>query len=296
MANQNGHHSGQDIEHGYQDWRDQRERERGRDDFRGLDRDSRMGSPRHNTGEHGDRYQGGGQWSQGGRDQWAERDRDMYGDHDYDRGRGYGFDDGDRGGNPDREREQMHYRGQSGAQAGNRYATQNMNYQNQQGGNRGHWGDFDRGGQYGGHDRNYDTQSPRFGSESDRNYGRRDYGEQRWGRDQSGWNTQQGFGQQGVRGPHAGKGPQGFQRSDERVKEMIHEALTDHEHIDATHITVDVKNGEVVLTGTVDDRNAKRLAEDIVERVSGVRDVQNQLRIQTQAQAYTTNPKTTKPS
>lgn len=279
MANQNGHHSGQDIEHGYQDWRDQRERERGRDDFRGLDRNSRMGSPRHNTGEHGDRYQGGGQWSQGGRDQWAERDRDMYGDHDYDRGSGYGFDDG----NPDREREQMHYRGQSGAQAGTRYATQNMNYQNQQGGNRGHWGDFDRGGQYGGYDR-----------------------EQRWGRDQSGWNTQQGFGQQGMRGPHAGKGPQGFQRSDERVKEMIHEALTDHEHIDATNITVDVKNGEVVLTGTVDDRNAKRLAEDIVERVSGVRDVQNQLRVQTQGQAmssssstntsHMTNPRTTKPS
>src|ERR1700760_62972 len=110
MANQNGHHSGQDIEHGYQDWRDQRDRERGRDDFRGMDRDSRMGSPRRNTGEHGDRYQGGGQWSQGGRDQWAERDRDMYGDHDYDRNRGYGYDDGNPG------REQMSYRGgQSGS-------------------------------------------------------------------------------------------------------------------------------------------------------------------------------------
>jgi osmotically-inducible protein OsmY len=221
-----------------------------------------MGSPRHNTGEHGDRYQGGGQWSQGGRDQYAERDRDMYGDHDYDRG--YGYDDGDR--------ERMAYRGQSGSQAGNRNGMQNTNYQNQQGGNRGHWGDFDRGGQS----------------------------------SQGGWNTQQGFGgQQTMRGPHAGKGPQGFQRSDERIKEMIHEALTDHEHIDATHITVDVKGGEVVLTGTVDDRNAKRLAEDIVDRVSGVRDVQNQLRILTQGQAMSSStstntshmtPKPTKPS
>ena len=278
MANQNGHHSGQDIEHGYQDWRDQRDRERGRDDFRGMDRDSRMGSPRHNTNEHGDRYQGGGQWAQGNRDQWAERDRDMYGDHDNDRNRGYGYDDG----NP--AREQMSYRGgQSGSQAGNRYGTQNTNYPNQQGGNRGHWGDFDRGGQSGGRDRNYDTQSPRFGSESDRNYG---------SRDQSGWNTQQGFGQQGMRGPHAGKGPQGFQRSDERIKEMVHEALTDHEHIDATHITVDVKGGEVVLTGTVEDRNAKRLAEDIVERVNGVRDVQNQLRVQMQGQAMSSSTST----
>ena len=255
MANQNGHHSGQDIEHGSQDWRDQRERERGRDDFRGLDRDARMGGPRHH--EHADRYQGGGQWSQS-RDQYAERDRDMYGDHDYDRdrdwasrndqrGAGYGYDDGDR--------MHMNYRGQSGSQAGGRYG-QNMNYTSQQGGNRGHWGDFDRGGRSGGRDMNYDTMSPR----------------------DHGWNPQAGF----ANGPHAGKGPQGFQRSDERIKEQIHEALTDHSHIDATHITVDVKSGEVTLTGTVDDRNSKRLAEDIVERVSGVKDVQNQLRVQTQ--------------
>jgi osmotically-inducible protein OsmY len=238
MTKQNGHHSGADIEHGYQDWRDQRERERGRDDFRGLDRDPRMGPPRHNTSEHGDRYQGGGQWSQGNRDQYAERDRDMSGDSD----RGYGYDDGDR--------ERMSYRGQSGAQAGGHYDNEHMNYQ---GGNRGHWGDFDRGGQSGGaRDRNYDTQSPRFGRENEPDR---------------------------MRGPHAGKGPQGFQRSDERIKELIHEALTDHAAIDATHVTVDVKNGEVVLTGTVDDRSAKRLAEDLVQRVNGVKDVQNQLRI-----------------
>jgi osmotically-inducible protein OsmY len=221
----------------------------------------------------------------------------MYGDQDYERGRGYGYDDGDR--------EQVHYRGQSGSQAGNHAATRNTNYQNQQGGNRGYWGDFERGGQYGGRDGNYDTQSPRFGSESDRNYGRRDYGEQSWGRDQSnqqsGWNTQQGFGGQ-QRGPHAGKGPQGFQRSDERIKEMVHEALTDHEHLDATHITVEVKGGEVVMTGTVEDRNAKRLAEDIVERVSGVTEVQNQLRVSTSTNTSYMTPtsgndkKTTKPS
>jgi len=260
MANHNGHHSGQDIEHGYQDRRDQRERERGRDDFRGFDRDARTGGARHH--EHGDRYQGGGQWSQS-RDQYAERDRDMYGDHDYDRGSGYGYDDGDR-------HMAMNYRGQSGSQAGGRYG-QNTSYANQQGGNRGEWGDFDRGGRSGAHDMNYDTMSPRHGSESDR-----------------GWNPQAGFGN----GPHAGKGPQGYQRSDERVKEQIHEALTDHSHIDATHITVDVKSGEVTLTGTVDDRHAKRLAEDIVDRISGVKNVQNQLRIQTHSMESSTSTNT----
>jgi osmotically-inducible protein OsmY len=57
------------------------------------------------------------------------------------------------------------------------------------------------------------------------------------------------------------------------------EALTDHDDVDATDIEVTVKNGEVALTGVVEDRYMKRLAEECVERVSGVRDVHNQLRI-----------------
>lgn len=81
------------------------------------------------------------------------------------------------------------------------------------------------------------------------------------------------------RGLHRGKGPQGYMRSDDRIKECVCEALTDDEHLDATHIEVVVKNGEVILTGTVEDRYAKRCAEDIAERQSGVRDVQNNLRI-----------------
>ncbi|MEO8846948.1 MAG: BON domain-containing protein, partial [Kofleriaceae bacterium] len=48
-------------------------------------------------------------------------------------------------------------------------------------------------------------------------------------------------------------------------------ALRAHNHgeVDATHIIVDVKNGEVTLTGTVEDRRTKRLAEDAVETVTG---------------------------
>ena len=55
--------------------------------------------------------------------------------------------------------------------------------------------------------------------------------------------------------------------------------LTEHGDLDASGIEVDVSGGVVTLTGTVDDRWAKRLAEDIVERVAGVRDVMNQLRV-----------------
>jgi osmotically-inducible protein OsmY len=36
--------------------------------------------------------------------------------------------------------------------------------------------------------------------------------------------------------------------------------LTQHSEIDACDITVEVGNGEVVLTGTVPDRRSKRLA------------------------------------
>jgi len=80
-------------------------------------------------------------------------------------------------------------------------------------------------------------------------------------------------------GQHRGKGPQGYQRSDERIREHVCEALTDDEHLDATNIQVTVKDGEVTLAGTVEDRAAKRMAEDIAERCSGVRDVTNQLKV-----------------
>ena len=40
-----------------------------------------------------------------------------------------------------------------------------------------------------------------------------------------------------------------------------------------------VKDGEVTLTGTVDERHAKRIAEDVAESVSGVKDVHNQVRV-----------------
>jgi phage-related tail protein len=88
----------------------------------------------------------------------------------------------------------------------------------------------------------------------------------------------QGGGMQG-RTSHAGRGPKGYRRSDERIEEDINEQLTRHPEIDATEIEVRVKGGEVTLMGTVDDRQSKRLAEDIVEQCSGVAEVHNQIRL-----------------
>jgi osmotically-inducible protein OsmY len=80
-------------------------------------------------------------------------------------------------------------------------------------------------------------------------------------------------------GSFAGRGPQGYKRSDERITEDVNEALTQDHDLDASNITVEIQNGEITLKGTVSDREAKRRAEDIAESCSGVREVQNQLRI-----------------
>jgi hypothetical protein len=81
-------------------------------------------------------------------------------------------------------------------------------------------------------------------------------------------------------GPHSGRGPQGYQRSDARIEEDVCEHLTHHGMLDATGIQVQVAGGEVTLTGTVESRQAKRMAEDILDRISGIRDIHNQLRVQ----------------
>lgn len=74
-------------------------------------------------------------------------------------------------------------------------------------------------------------------------------------------------------------GPRGYRRSDERIREDVCERLTQHGQIDAGDIDVEVHDGEVALLGTVDSRQARRLAEDTVETVSGVRDIHNQLEV-----------------
>jgi len=93
----------------------------------------------------------------------------------------------------------------------------------------------------------------------------------------------EGYGQ-GTYGGFRGKGPKGYERSDERLKEMISERLTDDDHIDASDITVEVRNGEVTLTGTVDDRTMKFQAEELIERCGGVKDIHNHLRVSPERQ------------
>jgi hypothetical protein len=82
-------------------------------------------------------------------------------------------------------------------------------------------------------------------------------------------------------GPHRGRGPKDYKRSDERIREDINDRLTDDHALDASHITVSVKDGEATLTGNVDSKFAKRRAEDIADMAIGVKHVQNNLRVDT---------------
>ena len=78
---------------------------------------------------------------------------------------------------------------------------------------------------------------------------------------------------------YAGRGPKGYRRSDDRIREDVCDRLTDDWHIDASEMEVAVQNGEVMLSGTVQSRDEKRRAEDLAERIAGVRDVHNNLRV-----------------
>ncbi len=81
-----------------------------------------------------------------------------------------------------------------------------------------------------------------------------------------------------------GKGPKGFRRTDEKIREEVCEALYRDHSVDASEIEVSVKDAEVMLSGTVSERRMKRLAEDCAESVSGVSDVRNEIRVQSQSE------------
>jgi osmotically-inducible protein OsmY len=89
---------------------------------------------------------------------------------------------------------------------------------------------------------------------------------------------------------YRGRGPRNYVRSDERIKEDVNDRLTDDGMIDASDVEVEVSGREVTLSGHVDNRMAKRRAEDIAESVSGVTHVQNNLRVRQDSDATSTRP------
>jgi len=189
-----------------------------------------------------------------------------------------------------------------------RYGREDYGY-----GNREDYGGRELGG---GHD--YGREDYGY---SGRNYGAReagggrDYG--RYGREDRGYGSREGYRGRDERGfwdrasdevsswfgdrdaerrrhedelrsgQHRGRGPRGYARSDDRIRDDVNDRLTDDPFVDASEIDVSVQNGEVTLGGTVDNRQAKRRAEDIAENISGVKHVQNNLRVRQQGSTGT---------
>ncbi len=78
---------------------------------------------------------------------------------------------------------------------------------------------------------------------------------------------------------YVGRGPRGYQRTDDRIREDVCDLLTDDPRVDASDIDIQISKGEVTLAGSVRTRDEKRVTEDIVERISGVREVNNNLKV-----------------
>lgn len=88
---------------------------------------------------------------------------------------------------------------------------------------------------------------------------------------------------------HRGKGPKGYTRSDDRIRDDVNDHLSDDSWLDASDIEVSVNQGEVTLSGHVDSRQSKRRAEDCADRIAGVKHVQNNLRVKS-ANSSRANP------
>ena len=82
-----------------------------------------------------------------------------------------------------------------------------------------------------------------------------------------------------VAGGHRGKGPKGYVRSDERIREDLSEQLAEDDAVDPGDVSIEVRDGVVTLSGSVEERWVKHRIEDMAEACRGVTDVINHLRI-----------------
>ena len=245
-------------------------------------------------------------WRGGGRERFgSERDQDR----NRDRWRTTGSDwrDDERSsGNWDRDRDEYgsrEYGGREGRygssvtsdwERGDEYGGRSRNYGGGYGGGRQGYGGERYRGQSEGYGSEYDY---RGGSLYGGGYGRGSGSYGTAGSYEQGSREQSRFSQPGSSGYGSesysrsqgqsmrGRGPRNYQRSDERIREDVCECLTVDDLLDASAIEVTVTDGEVVLSGLVFERDAKRRAEDLSEGVSGVKDVRNNLRVSNEQQS-----------
>jgi osmotically-inducible protein OsmY len=73
--------------------------------------------------------------------------------------------------------------------------------------------------------------------------------------------------------------PKSYRRSDERIREEICEQLIRDDSVDPGEVSVEVREGRVILDGTVPERRMKHAIEDIAARCAGVGEVENRVRV-----------------
>jgi len=79
-------------------------------------------------------------------------------------------------------------------------------------------------------------------------------------------------------GPHRGRGPRGWSRQDERIREEVCERLLQDRLLDARGVEVTVQDGVVSLTGEVPGASDAAHAEMLARQAPGVVDVRSELR------------------
>ncbi|MEO6818234.1 MAG: BON domain-containing protein [Ginsengibacter sp.] len=156
----------------------------------------------------------------------------------------------------------------------------NYGHQDYSDGSR-YYGTGNLGGHYGGNDRHSRARTDRNRDNNNSN-GDRDW----W--DRTSDEVASWFGDEDAErrrnrdkkeGPHRGKGPKGYVRSDEKITDDINDKLYHDSYVDASDIEVSVIGGEVILSGTVYDKDTKRRAEDLAENITGVHDVTNNIKV-----------------
>ncbi|ABS25918.1 BON domain-containing protein [Anaeromyxobacter sp. Fw109-5] len=118
--------------------------------------------------------------------------------------------------------------------------------------------------------------------------GREYYGRSDWGRGGEERGPMERLGERMREGwrKMTGRGPKGYKRSDERIREDVSERIA-RSNVDADEVEVKVERAEVTLTGFVGSRWDKRMLEDIAEDVFGVDEVHNHLRLRRETGALT---------
>ena len=223
--------------------------QRGRDDR--YESGGRVGEPSRYSGDAEDRR---GYGNDGGQDEWRGMSRGQGGRQTgvWDRMGQYGEDD---------------WRDEGGRERFGREQNTGMHRDFRSGGNSGWQGPgMERYGQQ--------RHQGRFqGDQQDRGF---------WdkaGDEVSSWFGDDDAQRRREQDEHRGRGPKSYTRSDDRIREDVNDRFTDDGSLDASDIEVQVASGEVTLTGEVSRRQDKRRAEDIAEMVSGVKHVQNNLRV-----------------